>query len=109
MPKALLTPQLQLLSLQPLLLPVLDLWPLLNSFSREIWDSQQQPLRRRDFLAHKVHKVHKETMETMERMEIRGMLELKESKALPAIQDVPVQALRFQVPWATRGPPEPQD
>ena len=109
MPKALLTTQLQLPSLQPLLLPVLDLWPLLSSFCREIWDSQQQPLLLRDSLAHQVCKDRMETTEAMGMLEIRGVLELKEFKALPDIQDVLVQLLRFQVPWATRELPEPQD
>ena len=109
LPKALLTSQLQLLSLQPLLLPVLDLWPLLSFFGREILDSQQQPLRLREILALKVHKDRMETMEAMEVMEIQEVLELKESKALPVIQDVLVQTPRFQAQWATREPPEPQD
>ena len=101
-----MTPQLQLLSLRPLLLPVLDPWPLLSSFCQEIWDSQLHPLRLREIRA---RKVRKDRMGTMERMEIRGTMELKESKALPDIQDLQVQLLRFQVPWATRELPEPQD
>ena len=82
---------------------------MLSSFCREIWDSQQQPLRLREIRARKVRKDRMETMEAMEVLVIQEVLELKESKALPVIQDVLVQTLRFQAQWATRELPEPQD
>ena len=50
-----------------------------------------------------------ETMEAMDVLVIQEVSDLKDSKALPDIRDAQVQPLRFQVPWATREPPEPQD
>ena len=80
-----------------------------NSSSREISDLPLHPLRLREIRARKARKDRMETMEAMGVLGIQEASELKESKALPVIQDVLVQTLRFQAQWATRELPEPQD
>ncbi len=86
-----------------MLLPVLEAWPSLNSSFLEISDSQQQPPQLREIQAHKVRKVCKDRMEILEVTDFKGF------KVIRDLQDVPVQALRFQAPLATRERLEPQD